>query len=77
MHMKNKIKTQKITNYLNSVLIYFSRISSSTKNQVPYFTLDKSCDRDVMHNRYTSAECGEKKTIVEKSNACFQSVDKL
>ena len=34
-------------------LIYFSLVSSSTKNQVSYFTLDKSCDR---HKLDTSAD---------------------
>ena len=34
---------QLFTDFLNS-LIYFNIVSCSSRNQVPYFTMDKGCD---------------------------------
>ena len=60
------------------ILIYTSFVSSSPKNQVSYFTLDKSCDRLKLYN---SAKKTLKKREGEKKGgkkmhavSAFQSV---
>ena len=57
-------KTHWTINFLNSVLWFFL-VSSSTKNEVPYFTLDKSCDRCILD---TPAD--KKKTTLGKKTVC-------